>query len=79
MTGDPLATVLRRERLLLGLTQTDLAGWIGVSRTSVANFEAGRQDMTLSKVLAYADAVGCDILVFRRAAGRPDAPPSEVQ
>ena len=57
---------LRAERKAQGLTQADLAKWIGVSRSSVTNFESGRQDMPLSKVAAYADAVGCDLKVVRR-------------
>jgi predicted transcriptional regulator len=61
-----IADDLRAEREALGLTQADLADWIGLARSSVTNFETGRQDMPLSKVTAYADAVGCDLKVVRR-------------
>lgn len=41
----------RHER---GLTQEELADWLGVLRTSIANMEAGRQRIMLHTVLDLA-------------------------
>lgn len=53
--------VLRKARLAAGLTQAEVAASMGRSRSSVANFEACRQDTPISVVVGYAEAVG---LVF---------------
>lgn len=62
MTG-PVARRLREEREALGLTQQDVAEWLGMARSSVANFETGRQDVPLSKVTSYAHAVGLRLVL----------------
>jgi transcriptional regulator with XRE-family HTH domain len=46
---------LRRRR---GLTQLRLAQRAGFSRPSVANVEAGRQNLSLRRLCALADALG---------------------
>ena len=42
------------------VTQSELAKAIGVSRASVANFEAGRQRVSLEKLYAIAEALQCE-------------------
>lgn len=53
-----LGAQFRRYRLDAGLTQIEVAEGIDRSRASVANFEAGRQDLPLSRLLAMAGMVG---------------------
>jgi len=48
----------RHARTDAAMAQADVAERSGLSRASVANFEAGRQDVPLSKVIAMCDAVG---------------------
>jgi transcriptional regulator with XRE-family HTH domain len=55
--GDMVA----RRRQLLGLTQSELAAQVGVSRPQVANIEAGRSDPQVSQLRKYADALQCQI------------------
>jgi transcriptional regulator with XRE-family HTH domain len=65
--------MLARERA--GLTRERLAQKIGISYSSVANFEAGRQDMPLSRILAYLRATGADpAWVFKPADSLDDLP-----
>ncbi len=49
---------LRNRRETAGLTQTELAARVGLSRTSVTNIEQGRQHLTLHVLYAFADALG---------------------
>lgn len=48
---------LRNMRRARGLSQHDLAFAAGLSRTSVANIEAGRQDTRVSSVILFARAL----------------------
>lgn len=64
--------LVRDARKKSGLTQEELGRLIGLTRTSVANIEAGRQKALLDTVYRIAGAVGAspsDLL--------PDAPPDE--
>lgn len=62
----PVIVELRRRRKVFGLTQQQVAERLGLSRPSVANFEQGNQDMPLSKVEAYAVAVGVRLVPIPR-------------
>ena len=44
-------------RKALGLTQSDIATKVGISRASVANIEAGRQKVLLHQVYLFAAAL----------------------
>src|SRR5487761_1185739 len=41
-TDTPIGTRIRKRRQILGLTQDQLAGRVGVDRTAVSNWERGR-------------------------------------
>jgi transcriptional regulator with XRE-family HTH domain len=43
-----------------GLTQEQVAKQVGMIRSSIANLEAGRQDMNISRLALVAAAVGLD-------------------
>ncbi|WP_420869695.1 helix-turn-helix domain-containing protein [Cohnella ginsengisoli] len=49
----------RRERLYF--RQEELAELIGVTRSSVANIETGRQNVGIERLVQLADALGCDL------------------
>lgn len=48
---------LRRARRKVGVTQLELAEHMGLSRTSIANIEAGRQRVFLHQLVAGARAL----------------------
>lgn len=47
-------------RTTAGVTQTELGERLGMSRSSVANIEAGRQAASAEQVIQTAEALGCD-------------------
>lgn len=51
---------IRRYRATVPRTQAQLAAEIGISRASLANIEAGRQQVLLHHLYAIADALGLD-------------------
>lgn len=51
---------LRAARVMAGLTQDEAATKLGLTRSSVANIEAGRQNATAEQVIQTAQALGCD-------------------
>lgn len=54
----------RSARELAGLTQQQVADAVGLVRSSIANFEAGRQDVPVTRLLALCAAVGLDVSVL---------------
>ena len=52
---------VRALRATHGLTQLGLARRSGISRPSVANVEAGRQNVSLHNLFALADALGVEV------------------
>ena len=46
--------LLRRARKVRGLSQADIAPGVGLSRTSVANIERGRQRMSIHLLMDFA-------------------------
>jgi len=68
---------VREARKTAGLTQQQLADRIGMARASVSNLEAGRQDMTLSRLAGVAAVLRLDLDALL-APGEMPAPPHEV-
>ncbi len=53
--------LIARRRNRCGLTQLELAMKIGISRPQIANIESGRSDPPVSRLRAFADALGCQM------------------
>jgi transcriptional regulator with XRE-family HTH domain len=64
-----LADRLRKAREHAGLKQSELAGRIGIARSSVVNYEAGRYVPSRPVVLSWALCAGVD---YKWLAGNPD-------
>jgi len=58
---------LKRARELAGLSQNDLAYLVCMSRASIANLEAGRQDMPITRLALIAQMVDLDVADLVRA------------
>jgi transcriptional regulator with XRE-family HTH domain len=56
---DGLALLLRKRRADAQLSQLEVAGLAGLTRSAIANIEAGRQGVLLHHVYALARALKC--------------------
>lgn len=56
-----LGAAVFKQRCLAGWTQQDLAGQVGLSRTSIANVELGQQRLMLHQIVALADAFSISV------------------
>lgn len=61
-----LGNTIRRRRLDLGLSQTELADRVGVSRKWIIDVEHGKPTITLSHLLRLLDALDLDLRVAPR-------------
>lgn len=51
---------IRNKRILLGMSQTDLAKKMGLtSKASISEVETGRKDITTDRVRKFAEALSC--------------------
>ncbi|MFZ4807589.1 MAG: helix-turn-helix transcriptional regulator [Hyphomicrobiaceae bacterium] len=69
---DQLGLLVRQHRERLDMNQSTLAEAIALSRASVANIEAGRQQVALHQVYRLAAALGVDVTtLLPGATGKP--------
>jgi transcriptional regulator with XRE-family HTH domain len=66
---------VREARKALGLSQGDLASRIGVTRTSIANIEAGRQSISMARLLALMSVLNVNLAALIEPGDLPSAPP----
>ena len=64
--GAALGAAPRSRRKRLGYTQEDLADMLGFSPRLVGEIERGRGTVGIDKVLAFATALGVDVVAFER-------------
>lgn len=62
-------------RAAAGLSQKQVAERIGITRASVANLEAGRQDMNLSRLAGLAQVLSLDLNELIGLVDLPPLPP----
>lgn len=58
---DAIGARFKAARERAEMTQAQVAEMVGISRVSVTNFELGRQDAPISRVLAMCAAVGATV------------------
>lgn len=54
---------IKQAREQKGMTQEHLASLVGLTRSSIANIEAGRQDTPLSQAVLLAEVLGVSLTV----------------
>lgn len=59
---------LRQRRIDLGLSQREVARHAGFAPSLVLDYESDRHEPTLAKLIAWADALGCDVEIIVRPA-----------
>lgn len=68
MIGDRI----RERRIELGITQTELATRVGYgSKVSVSKIESNQRDVPREKIVAFAEALQCDISYLLELDGEP--------
>jgi transcriptional regulator with XRE-family HTH domain len=73
VTAPPeLGSLIQRLRKARGMRQQDLAAASGLTRSSVANIESGRQDLTVASLIAFAKALGVTLDVLTGLASPPE-------
>ena len=70
VTVEEIGAIVRRARLAQGLRQDQLAAAAGVGLRFLVELERGKPTVSLAKVLAVLDALGCRLQVTS-----PPAPP----
>ncbi|OJW72945.1 MAG: transcriptional regulator [Spirosoma sp. 48-14] len=55
--------IIREARKRKSLTQKELAERIGVTKTIITNYEAGRQNLTIDTLQKVADALGAELKI----------------
>lgn len=54
---------IRRRRIELQMTQTDLARKLGyTAKSSISEVESGKQDLTLGRIELFANALSCSVI-----------------
>lgn len=62
-TKKKVGLIIREARKSKALTQKELAERIGVSKTIITNYEAGRQNLTIDTLQKVADALGAELKI----------------
>jgi len=65
---------VRAARAAEGLSQEQVAQRVGMARSSIANLEAGRQDMSISRLALVAAAVNLNLADLIRPEDLPELP-----
>ncbi|AXI99674.1 DNA-binding transcriptional regulator, XRE-family HTH domain [Cyclonatronum proteinivorum] len=60
---------IRRQRVLLGVTQPDLAEIAGVSVNTLCNIERGQANPTLKVLLQLAEVLGLELKLMIKSPG----------
>ena len=70
-----VGTRIRAARDALGLSQEHVARRVGMTRSSIANLEAGRQDMNISRLALVAAAVNLNLADLIQPGDLPELAP----
>lgn len=63
MQNIKLMKLLRTLRMQAGISQTDMATKLGITKQSLSLMESGKRKLTLAKAKALADALGHELVI----------------
>lgn len=66
-TQDDLATAIRELRRDRGMTQEELADWVGVHRNYIGQLERGTMSTQVERMLQVLSFLGVDVVLAPRA------------
>lgn len=71
VTASQLGSMLQAARRAKGLTQSTLAGRIGMSQSRVSHLEQNPHDLNVEQLLAWCSALGLELAVGARGGRAP--------
>jgi len=71
ITASQLGSILQAARRAKGLTQSTLAGRIGMSQSRVSHLEQNPHDLNVAQLLAWCSALGLELAVGARGGHAP--------
>lgn len=75
-TPEQLSLILQSARKRHGLTQSDTAGFLGLSQASLSRLELNTQNMKVTQLLTLCKRLGLELVIRDRATARPSGQPS---
>ncbi len=66
MTKDELMARVSRELARQGVSKAKIAGELGMSRAAVSHWVAGKNAVSLTNFVRFADALGMEVIVRRK-------------
>jgi len=61
LTNGDVGSNIREARMQQGITQAELAGAVGVHRTTIVKVEAGKRAVSAPMLVLFANALGVDV------------------
>jgi HTH-type transcriptional regulator/antitoxin HipB len=68
-----IGATLQGRRKALDLSQTDVAGRLGLSQNRISELESRPETLTVEQLLALLNVLGLELQIEERAAGKPKA------
>ena len=76
VTTTQLGSVLQAARKAHGLTQSALAGRIGLSQSRVSHLELNAHELSVEQLMAWCAALGLELTIGSRGGHAPSSTPS---
>lgn len=77
VTAAQLGSMLQAARRAKRMTQSALAGRIGLSQSRVSHLEQNPQDLNVAQLLAWCSALGLELAVGARGGRAPSGLPAD--
>lgn len=75
-TTEQLSLILQSARKRCGLTQSEMAGFLGLSQASLSRLELNTQNMKVAQLLTLCRRLGLALVIQDQATAKPGVGPS---